>query len=752
MAAGDILACRFASAAEHNGFVAEIDIDSLGVGGTYAFGLTGNNDPASAKVVFTVTSPGYTAAGASTTITRTVYGTQWVRKAYPDEATANETDAGATLTVRVALSDFVYAGDTATVTVGAGFYTESATPTASITDLAVTNNSTLTHAKVIGRWAWPAFERVTDDFLLEAVCLHRHPGVQKPVACVVFEVTDGTATEYATVTDMTVSTRAGVGAAADNKVLVYAATIPIASFTQGAVLTCNFTAYPWVGDADAVLESASGITPPDERLTPLLLLCDKNETYGGGVCVVDSVNGQASTAATWVYANQAAAEAGYTSANTNSYNTIGRAAAAIKAYNNANLSRNEPGGGTILLTGTHDWPGTTNASTLGAQNTWLTITRHSGTARASAIVNGVSTSGINAQRIKFSDVTLFANGATEAIRGTSQTTDVNWIDQCALDLTGTTSSQLGTWLLGHATRNEITALSGGLQGTSANRAPYALVRGNVGLNASPGSVASLYAHLGNYGLRAVFQSVGNASGHAISDNAIGAFNAHYALGNATAWHNIGTDTEVTHGIAFVQNLVERLANDNWAMEVDGDGAASRNVLYWHNTMAGARMGMGYNDIGSVAYLHTLYSLRNNVLEEWANKDDTFGTPNAARTGAWPVGYNVGAVGNHRLENGGTTEYEGEFIGLHSVSDPLSTWAFVDNAAGDAGGGGDGTGNGDYHLDVSAEGYDLIPAGFAILPYDLEGTARTNAGGGSAGVFEMNEPAPPAARKLLILRA
>jgi hypothetical protein len=33
MANGDILACRIASAAAHNGFVAEIDIDNLATGG-----------------------------------------------------------------------------------------------------------------------------------------------------------------------------------------------------------------------------------------------------------------------------------------------------------------------------------------------------------------------------------------------------------------------------------------------------------------------------------------------------------------------------------------------------------------------------------------------------------------------------------------------------------------------------------------------------------------------------------------------
>src|SRR3989344_8337761 len=116
-ATGDISAVRIAGDTNHNGWTAEIDIEGLATGGTYAFGMGANNDPSSAKIVFTVTSPGYDTSGNSTTIARTVYGTQWVRKASPDDATADEASAGGTLTVKVSLSDFIYADETATVTI-----------------------------------------------------------------------------------------------------------------------------------------------------------------------------------------------------------------------------------------------------------------------------------------------------------------------------------------------------------------------------------------------------------------------------------------------------------------------------------------------------------------------------------------------------------------------------------------------------------------------------------------------------------
>jgi hypothetical protein len=74
-----------------NGWVAEIDITGLATGGTYNFGMGTNNDPTNAKIVFTLTSHGYDTSGNATTITRTIYGTQWLRKAYPNNAVADET-------------------------------------------------------------------------------------------------------------------------------------------------------------------------------------------------------------------------------------------------------------------------------------------------------------------------------------------------------------------------------------------------------------------------------------------------------------------------------------------------------------------------------------------------------------------------------------------------------------------------------------------------------------------------------------
>ena len=63
-ATGDITAVRINS----SGWFAEIDIEGLDTGGTYAMGWGTNNDPTACKVVLTATSPSWSDTGTSTTI------------------------------------------------------------------------------------------------------------------------------------------------------------------------------------------------------------------------------------------------------------------------------------------------------------------------------------------------------------------------------------------------------------------------------------------------------------------------------------------------------------------------------------------------------------------------------------------------------------------------------------------------------------------------------------------------------------
>jgi hypothetical protein len=725
MATGDILAVRASGVAKHNGWIAETDIDNLAVAGAYNFGLGPTNDPVAALAVFTVTSLGYDPTGAATTLVRKIYGTNWQRQAYPTPLVADETTVSTLLTTRESLSDFIYASDSVIASIGAGLYTQG-TASHAVTGMAVTNNSTLTYPQSVGRWAWPAFETVRGDFLLEACVFNRFARNGKPVACVIFTVTDAHSNSVSrTVTDMTVSTRGGD----PNAVLVYAATIPIAGFVQGDVLTCNWTAYPWVGDAGALLTSASGITPPDERLCPLLLLCDKTGAYRGGSAVVAST-GNASAAATWVAENPEAAEEAYAVSTANAYTTIGFAVQAIKAWNTANLGRNDCGGGVVLLAGAvNDYPGTSPADQ-GAQGAWLTLTRLSTVPRANAVINTGSNASLNCRRVKMVDVTL-SGTSTGQIAGFG-VTDSLWVHNCTINMTGT--APFYGWASAYATQNTVTALAGGFTSFSTQPCPFGLVRGNLGADTLASSTwADAYCVIGNRNLQPHYVETGDTGGQQSADGGVVAFNTNYKMDDV--WFNcpMNLAAVLAQGFAIVQNVVEKINAVTPMAWFFGDSTvgASNNLLLHNNTLVGERLNIGYNSTGAVAFLHKNYSVRNNLIDSWNNKDDTFtgdGGANAARTGAWPVGADVGCWGNWKRETN-STEWAGEFVGLWTVqgiaNDPTA-WTFVADRSNNNGGGGSGAGDGDYHLvRPSLADAKLVPFLYSCLPYDIEGKKRVS---------------------------
>lgn len=744
-ATGDVVGVRVVqntctAGASCNGWVAEIDLEGMATGGTYAFGLgTNNASLGTAKIVLTLTSPGYDTSGNTTTISRTVYGTQWLRKPYPNQAVADET-AGAPLTVRVSLSDFVYSGDTGiTVTIGAGFYTAGGTPNNAATSYSVTNNSTLAYPKPVGRWAWPGWEKITGDFLLESVVFHRFARNGKPLAALKYTCTDTSANSVtATVNDMTVSARTGDA----NKVLVYAATMSPTALTQGQVVTCNFVAYPWVGDSAAKLDSTpttgDGFAQPDERLGPLLWVNDKTGAYGAAFAVVDPTNGNASAASTWVASSQATAEANYTSSTANSYTTIGYAIAAIKAYNNTNYSRNEAGGGTVLLaTNANVMPGT-GVATAGTMNTWLTITRLSTVTRANAAITSGTNANFNCQRLKLYDITI-SGSSTGTLRGEVTNTAL-WVDSAALNATGVPTWQLKS---AYGTRNAVTSFGTGLGFVpySTSHSGWALVRGNSfpTTSAGGGLVADQYAVLGNAGIKPVFYETGNTPGQQVSDNSIVAFNTMYNSNAVWVGNGAAISTVINAGFAFVQNVFERTgASGLAALQVAADNSTTnvQNVLIWHNTITGERINVGYNSSGSTALYRQNWSQRGNLFDNWNHKNDLFTTPDSGRTGSWPVGYGVGALANFERAS---TVNNADFMGLQNILG--GTLGFKNDYSYNNGGGGSGAGNGDYHLTAASSALSLVLSGAAVLPYDLDGNPRRNDGTGAAGAYEFNGKRP-----------
>jgi hypothetical protein len=699
-----------------DGWSADIVISEFRKGGTVNFGLGSANNPSGAKVVFSVTSPGFDQEGNPTTLTRPVYGTAVVRLPYPDDSQLDEKEADGSLTIRVALSDFVYAGDSAvTATIAHGWYVDNgvdgsgASSNAAI--VAVTNTSTLQYPKAIGRWAWPGYERLTGDLLAEAVVFNRFARNGNPVAAVRFDARDEHGNSVSqTIREMSVSTRSGEV----NPVLVYAATLPTAALQSGDQITVHFRAYPWIGNSSSILDTdlaADGVGQPSEQLGPLYEMFDRDGSYGGGYAFV-SADGDDATGV--VADSQAVAEAG------SAFKTITAAARALAAYHQEHNARTDAGGGVILLaSGEYSFPGIASTD-LGDMKTWLTIRPASAASRETTVIVGNSGSfeSLKASKVKIEDVTFSSTGV--AVLVGNPASDIFWLHHDAISMTGMES--IGLCHVGYATDNHLLTLNPGFTHFSTDKCPWALVRGNT---ADTMILAHMYAVLGNKNILPIFVEEGNPQGQSVSDNSIFAYNTVYgSSGNPI---EIALASSVLRGIAIVSNLIEqvdalqpllRLADSSSLVPVN-------NVLLWHNTFAGQRENLGYNDNGSMAVPRLNWSQKFNIFQSWNHKDDTFLPPDGHRVGGWPILYNVGALGNVYR----SSSFRGAFDGLAYIfgGDPAYGT--------DASAVGTGTGNGDYRLTSGSAAINILAgaASDAILPFDLAGQPRI--GLPDAGAYE-----------------
>ncbi len=710
MATGDILACRIASAAAHNGWVAEIDIDNLATGGTYAMGLGADANPSTAKIVFTLTSTGYDATGAGTTLSRTVYGTHEVRKPYPNHASSDEAVVSTTLTVRVALSEFIYDPDTSiTVDIASGFYTKTAVPNNAASALSVTNNSTLAYPKVIGHFAVEQRRPVNGTVAVEVFAVQKFGKNAKPCAAVIVTATGATSShvESATVTSMTLSARGDL-------IPVYAASLDIstgAGFTRGELVNVNFTAYPWVGDSGAILDATADAGSSIFNLGPL-----KWTVMDTMIAVVDSggndTTGVAST-------TQGTADA-------SPCLTISGALTKIAAQNNSSYSLNRCDGGEVQCKA-----GTYKTGKYAAQavtNGYFTIKPHSSTNRAGVIFDDYVTTQYQYAYQRYYNVTINRSGTFLAFAANTNVLvmeSVNFVDSG------------GAWYSGDTNTNVefldcttvITKMSpGGNDGHS-----------RLNRNCTWSSPTGSFRTVGNCScvLGADVTGTDTYFWDGLETTETNIVIAYNKILSKTDDYFINTGTKNIVGMAIVNNLAERIGASSTPM-IEISDANNSNVLFWHNSFAGKRVNHE-NDI-TASYVNktiTNWSAKYNIFNARGNhRADIFDT-DATITGAWSVDYSVGWDGNHNEAI--SSQGDGDFFGTNSnTPDNVTNYQVpVDaNYVADNSRGGADTGNGNYHLDVSSASYAKVVAGLAVLPYDLAGTARSNTGSGSGGVYEM----------------
>lgn len=795
-----------------DGWSGYLEVEGFSVGATYNFGLgAGNADIANARLVLSIVSPGFNAT-IPTTWTRISYGKGTVRRPWPNNTTKDESLVEDRLRTRIAFSMPVFVKDKAgegnsgtdiVATVLAGLVINTGgggqvnNPAASIT---VTNNSTLTYPKVVGRWAQPGFERWTGDKLVEFVCFHPFARDGKPVSCVAFDCSDGTFSAAQQVSTAMTASKAFPGEA--NTVWTYSATIPVANLSQGATATVRARCYPWIGDSSSILDtdvSADGIAAPHPLLTPLMGYVDKLNTKAVYVSLNPTTTGIPQPSSS------------KETARANSYASLATAFTAAKTYNNAVNGVNTLDNVYVLCQNGNY----TAAGTFLGNNTlsWCTIQADTENgASKSGVVFNTPTNQVFTGYLKYENVS-FAGTASGMFRG-SATLGQLWLDHCAFGYAAGT--QWYAWLAAYMTRTVFTAGTQNLSGTTNNPVAWALVRGND-LTALTSKSAHSHCLIGNKNLTVNCVATGLANGPQADGSFIG-WNSAYSLSNTVPFVLDNITDNTLKGMAFVGNVAERIGGTTAAfvrfVADSGVNIAANNIYFAHNTILGARFNSNYLEVGNYAPNRLNWYDFYNCLEENNVKADVFQSANTPPgrivsdgviTAGSPIvssataNFIAGDVGQNlsfeQLPDGITTvktlisstSVELNASSLESAtgvtfyirsygrdSRRVSNWSWL-NGCGVIGSRyrqtnfprdndgintsigpvafvsdrsleGTGTGGGDYRPANGSTLLNLVPAGGAVLPGDLNGRPISNLGSASAGALQLR-----AAGRLLLLR-
>ena len=738
MAIGDVLS----AVVDADGWHLDVTLSQLSTGGTYNMGFGPMNDPStgSPKVVLTVTRMGFDNAGNPIAVPQTIYGTIQQRKVVPNQAQNNETISGSDVIVRLVLSDCVYAKDKSgagnsgvdiTCVIGAGFYTQGGIPNNARSSFTVTNNSTVSYTKVVANWSWPGFQLFQGSKAVVRTVGYQGDGREgRPVRAWKCTGTDGTTTQTVWAYDMKIDRQMGDAVPIPEYIFTFDNTV----WAQGATLTFNFVAYPWIGDSTSLADtSTTGQTDPYPYMCPKTGVCDKNSAYGVTVAYVDSTSGVNGSGVATDISNASAAEA-------SPYLNIGAAAVGITNYNTANRSRSNCGAGIIYLkSGNHVFTGSAITGIGATPATWITIMPAPGLNRSQVALSGQSTASDLSDRVKIQNVTI-----TSTTLNTFSGCLALWFDQCDFNTTNTGLCNSSGGVV-YATRCKVTALGQGMRPNSTVNNPWGLVRGNT-LTGFTGSILC-YCTIGN------LRDGTPASGSTVLLTDYNGMLSPAPAGNIIAYNKImnGINTTVlfecnrffpnTFGTAFVQNVLEHgqrnVAGNALADFASSDGTTTNtpadNLILLNSTMVGERCFVGYNDQTALTKYRRYWSRKNNAWGRSANKGDTFTPNDANRVGGWMCTFGVRCEGEYHSQN--TQSLPGnfymEFVGIKSWQPATNTYGtvaqmkfrgagcIVENPLGTF---TSGSGNGNYR--PAQDSPLLAQSKTLLIPYDIDGNPRS----------------------------
>lgn len=669
---------------------------------------------------FNVKSMGYDSSGTAITRQRQLVATTNLWFPYPSQAIVYSQDSSGDVFLNFALSQRIYQKDSnITFCAYKNVYgTNSVNSVMSYGN--VVNNSTLAYPAVLGNWTIDPYRLETNSTMTARFMAgHMYAQHSNEVAAVKFTTTDGTVTVTTWATNMTVDSFAS----RFQTCAVYQASISLASLTQGISITNNATVYPFIGDSGAILDTSTGAAQPSPLVGPTYVVNDRAGTYGITCARAQAITGIDLTGVATDIST-------FNPITTLPCLNLGAALNKIRAYNSANHSRNNSGGGIVFLDdGAYDKNGT-NQPTYSTSDCWAIVTRSvNSSARSAVTISSSSGNGLlNIGRLKFVDVTIDVTTAS-----TFNQIPQLAFENCTINTSGSiiaNASSVSAWYLLNC---EVPALGQGLNAASTDNCPLAKL---IGCDISGYNGAGIqYTAIGNYKAGALSQcsifagvaagsKAPQAQGRIIYGNRLLNLNC----GGAAVIQMSPTATNSV-GDFVALNVIENASSTTGAgqpMEsIGADGSSSstailKNFISHQNTFVGARSNGPYNDNAAGHPARTLCQRMNDVVWYYAIKEATFAAT-TANTNNWEETYGCDYSGN--VLGNDSNLWGLRFPGLSSFSlqwnaNNFQTYMNFTDYQAWTGTGGNGAGGGTYTTSSGSPARNLPIT--APLPFDLLG--------------------------------
>jgi hypothetical protein len=576
---------------------------------------------------------------------------------------------GTNLTCRLALSEFIYPGDTInSFTLLSGMVTNTGGASQSSTTVigTITNNSTLAYPRVVGNTAMPCFDKVGNILTMRVVAAHRFAMNGQQVACVNFTASD---THGHTVTQLV--QRASIDTTYGDyiPIIEYRADLDVSGFTQGDTITANYQVFPWIGDAQSVLDSAgtlsgtiAGTAQPATNYGPLTFIADSAGTYCNTIAVVDPANGNDGTGSV-AGGSHTAFSLGSPPA---SYATIGAAYAALKTMNNSYYSRNNCGGSVIYLKDNngvaqnHTYPSGPSAGT--ACTAWFTMQPYPGVPRENVPLAATAGYGALSLMCKLKNLLI----TTSSNVGLLNLMTYVWFDQCVISVVNSAEYLVYLYNILHFTRCTVTNYGSNISGgPGTQNAALGIVRGSFFSKCYSGGyqtvIGSRFIAASGFG---GFTDTYINTAPQISGQFFG-FNWLTNGGSSGTSYASAIARSETFGCAFIQNLIELAGTNQYPAGLFGADSSigdNNNTIIHNNTFIGTRINNAYDEYGGTGQYRLNWSIKNNIFEIKYIKDDYFQagtTGTISVTGSGPYYYTFTANSGHAYVAGDVVNLSGQ---------------------------------------------------------------------------------------------